>query len=133
MSDTDTPRLIGWLQENAAIEAAAGHGFRQSAFLEVSSEIERLERELAQARQDGIEEGRRQMREELIAAVEIFEEPRELLPKPTLDELEKILNSDEPLRIQVRPDGSIWAGPSKLMQEIIALIQAIPLKKEPTT
>ena len=58
-------------------------------------------------------------------AIDSFEEPRELLPTPTIDELEKMLNSDEPLRIQIRPDGSIWTGPSELMQTVSAMIRAL--------
>lgn len=38
-------------------------------------------------------------------------EPQEIKPRPTIDELEKMLNSDTPQEIDIRPDGSIYTRP----------------------
>ena len=79
-----------------------------------------LRAELAKARNDALEEA--------AMFIEQFDEPRELLPRPSIDELEKMLNSDDTPRIQLRPDGSLWTGPSELMQTMAGAIRA--LKRE---
>lgn len=38
-------------------------------------------------------------------------EPYEMKPTPTIDELERILNSPDPMEIDLRPDGSVYARP----------------------
>lgn len=53
------------------------------------------------------------LREMIVAEIMtlVRPEPRELKPKPTIDELERMLNSTDPLEIDLRSDGSIYARP----------------------
>lgn len=55
------------------------------------------------------------LRQEIIREIMtlVQPEPVEMKPKPTIDELERILSSDDNRQIDLRPDGSVWARERK--------------------
>ena len=97
MSDTDTPR----------------YSTSTGAQIDPWKRIEKLERELAQARQDGIEEGRRQMQKEAAAVC--------------IAPMEELHLTDDVLAIS-----DYFKGFKAALDSRSRAIQAIPVKKEPT-